>query len=82
MAGERLIRIGTVTTELERELVRSALESYGIEVLFRSSLPSSVYPGLMPIKVLVPEKDAEVAKSILSETMQTAETTDEPGDIV
>jgi hypothetical protein len=36
----------------------------------------------MPIKVLVPEKDAEVAKSILSETMQTAETTDEPGDIV
>ena len=63
MAGERLIRIGTVTTELERELVRSALESYGIEVLFRSSLPSSVYPGLMPIKVLVPEKDAEVAKA-------------------
>jgi len=75
MDGAKLIKIGTVTTEAERELLRSALESYGIEVVFRSSLPSSVYPGLTPIKVFVPGKDADLAKSILSETAQPTENT-------
>ncbi|HHY11916.1 MAG TPA: DUF2007 domain-containing protein [Firmicutes bacterium] len=68
MADEKFVEVRTVATELERELVRSALEPYGIEVLFRSFLPSSVYPGLTSIKVLVPEKDLELARRVLSET--------------
>lgn len=72
--AEELVEVCTVATEVERELIRSALESYGIEVVFRSFLPSSVYPGLASIKLLVPEKDVELARRILSET------TDEPGN--
>lgn len=74
MAEEKFVEVRTVVTELERELVRSALESYGIEVLFRSFLPSSVYPGLTSIKILVPKKDLELARQILSESAREPNT--------
>lgn len=70
MAEEQWVEVCQVATEVEGELIRSALESCGIEVLFRSFLPASVYPGLTLIKVLVPEKDLELARRVLSETMQ------------
>ncbi len=66
MTLKNYVEVRAVTTELERDLIRSALESYGIEVMFRSFLPSSVYPGLTSIKALVPEKDLELARKILA----------------
>jgi len=51
-----------LSTELEAEFIRLVLESYGIEVLFRASLPGSVYPGLAPIKVLVQKRSGTTRK--------------------
>jgi hypothetical protein len=61
-----MVEIGTVSTEVERELVRSALEAYGIDVAFQTVLPPATYPGLASIKVLVPEEQAELARKVLS----------------
>ncbi len=66
MADEKWVELCQVTTEVERELVRSALEPYGIEIFFRSFLPSSVYPGLSSIKIFVSPKDLEMARRVLS----------------
>lgn len=68
MQDKAWVEVCQVSTELEAELIRSVLESYGIEVLFRASLPGSVYPGLAPIKVLVPKKDLELAETALKTT--------------
>jgi len=68
MAMERraLVEIATVSTDVERELLRSALEGNGIDVIFRTQLPPATYPGLAFIKVLVPEDQAELARKVLS----------------
>jgi len=68
MDDKSWVELCKVSTEIEAELVRSVLESCGIEVLLRASLPTSVYPGLSPIKVLVPEKDLELAEKALKST--------------
>ncbi len=68
MQDKAWVEVCQVSTELEAELIRSVLESYGIEVLLRASLPGSVYPGLAPIKVLVPKKDLELAETALKTT--------------
>ena len=52
MDDKSWVELCTVSTEIEAELVRSMLESCGIEVLLRASLPTSVYPGLSPLKCL------------------------------
>lgn len=53
MADQEWVELCQVTTETEKELIRSALEPYDIRMIFRSLLLSSVYPGLSPIKLLV-----------------------------
>lgn len=68
MQDKSWVEVCQVSTELEAELIRSVLESYGIEVLLRASLPGIVYPGLAPIKVLVPKKDLELAETALKTT--------------
>ncbi len=79
MAEEHWVQICQVATEVEGELIRSALEACGIEVLFRSFLPASVYPGLTSIKVLVPEEDLELARRVLSESTQDRGSDPVPG---
>lgn len=61
-----MVEICTVSTEVERELIRSALEAYGIEVVFQTLLPPATYPGLSAIKVFVPEEKVEIARKVLS----------------
>ncbi|MBP8614530.1 MAG: DUF2007 domain-containing protein [Firmicutes bacterium] len=65
MNDKSWVELCTVSTEIEAELVRSVLESCGIAVLLRASLPTRVYPGLSPVKVLVPEEDLELAEKAL-----------------
>jgi hypothetical protein len=66
MERRAMVEICTVTTEVERELIRSALEAYGIDVIFQTLLPPATYPGLSSIKVLVPEEQEELARKVLS----------------
>lgn len=66
VAEQEWVELCQVTTEVEKGLIRSALEPYSIEVIFRSFLPPSVYPGLSPIKVFVPRKDLELARRVLA----------------
>ncbi len=70
MVRPKYIEIQTVGTEVEKELLRTAFESCGVKVVFHSFLPPSVYPGLASIKVLVPEKDLELARQIITEMVQ------------
>lgn len=79
MTEEHWVEVCQVATEVEGELIRSALEASGIEVLFRSFLPASVCPGLTLIKVLVPENDLELARRVLSETTQDLGSDPVPG---
>lgn len=68
MQDKSWVEVCQVSTEVEAELIGSVLESYGIEVIFQASLPRSVYPGLAPIKVLVPKEDLELAETALKTT--------------
>ncbi|QUL98548.1 MAG: hypothetical protein IMF26_00100 [Candidatus Fermentithermobacillus carboniphilus] len=43
------VELCQVTTEVEMDLIRSALELYGIQLIFKSLLLTSVYPGLSPV---------------------------------
>ncbi|HHY75701.1 MAG TPA: SIS domain-containing protein [Firmicutes bacterium] len=67
--GRRMVEVAAVSTEVEKELIKSALEASGIEVMFQALLSPLTHPGLSLIKVLVPEDQEELAREILSGAM-------------
>lgn len=67
MTEEDWVELCEVTDQAEGELIRSLLQASGIQVSYRSFLPSTVYPGLAPIKLIVLCKDLELARKILSQ---------------
>jgi hypothetical protein len=65
---EQWVELCQVTSEVEAQVIQSLLAAANIPVMLRSSLARSIYPSLSQIKILVPQKDVEPARDIMSQT--------------
>lgn len=66
---QKMIEVYKAKGELEAQVIKGLLESYGIPCLFRSHAASSVHPfsidGLGEVRIMVPEKAADEAKRLI-----------------
>jgi len=64
-----MIEVYKAKGELEAQVIKGLLESYGISCLFQSHAASSVHPfaidGLGEVRIMVPEKAADKAKRLI-----------------
>ena len=69
--GSQIKEVYSVWGPAEAEVIKSFLESNGIQCLLRGLVVQSVHPfsadGLGEIKIFVAEKDYEVSKKLISE---------------
>ncbi len=77
----KLKHISTVWGLAEAEVIKSLLQSYGVECLFKSQVVQSVHPfsvdGLGELKIFVHEEDYEKAKKIISQQSSKKDKTKE-----
>ncbi|MBD3414710.1 MAG: hypothetical protein GF421_09810 [Candidatus Aminicenantes bacterium] len=66
-----LVKVKTIQGPVEAEVIKSYLQSYGIETVLKGLVVQSVHAfsadGLGKITVMVDEKDFKKAKSLLQE---------------
>ncbi len=67
--GDKLVSIYTAHGEMEAQVIRSLLETYGIKSLMQGNAAISVQPfvmdGMGEIKIMVVETQAEEARKII-----------------
>ncbi|MCJ7764046.1 MAG: DUF2007 domain-containing protein [Dehalococcoidales bacterium] len=66
---QKMIEVYKAKGELEAQVIKGLLESYGIPCLFQSHTASSVHTfainGLGEVRIMVPEKAADEAKKLI-----------------
>jgi hypothetical protein len=71
-----MIEVYKAKGELEAQIIKGMLESYGIPCMLRSnaavSVHSFVFDGMGEVRVMVPESSAEEAQSIICSEHQSA----------
>lgn len=68
MKEDDLILLAEYNTAIEAEMVKSMLESAGIEATIEDDIMSSLYPtGVIPTKLLVREGDAVQAQQLINQ---------------
>ena len=81
-----LVKVYSADSELDAELIKSILESEGINAMITSETYGRLLGGLIPsstfgyIRVLVRPEDAERAREIISETRIEPDMTEEEGE--
>ncbi len=72
-----LREVGRVFGPAEAEVVKNFLESQGIPCLIRGQVPRFIYPvsvdGMAEFKVLVAERDFELARELLKKVPEAEE---------
>ncbi len=65
----KMIEVYKAKGDLEAQVIKGLLESYGIPCLLQSHAASSVHPfaidGLGEVRIMVPEKAADEAKRLI-----------------
>ena len=65
----KMIEVYKAKGDLEAQVIKGLLESYGIPCLLQSHTASSVHPfaidGLGEVRIMVPEKAADEAKRLI-----------------
>ncbi len=73
---EKLVTVKAFHNEVEANIVRSLLESAGIQCTLITPVPHGLYPftidGLAEIRVSVLEPDLDAARTIIEDYEQTA----------
>lgn len=68
----KLVEIAQIQNDSEAMILKSLLESHGIEVVYNSNLVQSVTPitvdGIGRVRILVKPEDEERAREIIRET--------------
>ena len=67
MQVEEWVVVAEYNTSLEAEVAKSLLVSAGIDADIRNEYMSTLYPSVIPSQLIVPEKDAEQAESLLKQ---------------
>jgi hypothetical protein len=81
--NEKLVKVFDSEQESEAMVVKGLLDSAGIESDLKSgSFVQDAFPGLGGMIILVREEDAQKAKSLIAESLQTTAATDEDDETV
>jgi hypothetical protein len=80
----KTVVVHTVQGSIEAEIVRTCLRSYGIESTTQGLAVQSVHPftvdGMGKIKILVMENEAEAARQIIRDFLESSSESDSDQD--
>jgi len=75
-AGGKLVMVKSLHNEIEASIVKTLLETAGVQCALITPVPHNVYPftidGLAEIRVTVLESDLEAARTIIEDYESTA----------
>jgi hypothetical protein len=73
----QMVEVYKAATEMEAQVIKSLLESYGIPCIFKSHAAHSVHmmtmDGMGEVRILVSESDAENAMALINKPGDTPE---------